>query len=339
MAVSQRSPLLLGAGDGALALAQTDSVAQRLRAAGVAVRVVPVRTADDGYSALRAALAGGAIDVAVHAYKDLPIATDPRVVIAAVPQRTDPRDVLVARDGMVLGELPAGAVLGTGSPRRCAQLRALGLGLQTVPIQGDIDSRIRRVDDGEVDGVVIAAAGLARLGRSDRATELLDPLQMLPAPGQGALACECRADDLDTEHLLGTLLDDAGVRAAVTAERALLASVAAACIAPVGALADVVEDLDDEGRVVLRLFLRGAAATVDDGVLRSSATVPYFDGPYSDGPHFDGANVDGANVDGEPTDAEKLGRLVAAELLDLGAGALGVDPALRGPGRGLMGNE
>jgi hydroxymethylbilane synthase len=327
MAVAKRSPLLLGAGDGALALAQTDSVAQRLRATGVAVRVVPI--AGDGYSALRAALAGGAIDVAVHSYKDLPIATDPRVVIAAVPQRADPRDALVARDAMVLGELPAGAVLGTGSPRRCAQLRALGLGLQTVPIQGDIDSRIRRVDDGEVDGVVIAAAGLARLGRSDRATELLDPLQMLPAPGQGALACECRVDDLDTEHLLGTLLDDAGVRAAVTAERALLATVAAACIAPVGALADVVEDLDDEGRVVLRLFLRGAAATVDDGMLRSSATVAYFDGSYSAGPNFAG----------EPTDAEKLGRLVAVELLDLGAGALGVDPALRGPGRGLMGNE
>jgi hydroxymethylbilane synthase len=329
MAVAQRSPLLLGAGGGALALAQTDAMAQRLRAAGVAVRIVPVHTADEGYSALRAALAGGAIDVAVHSYKDLPLATDPRVVVAAVPERVDPRDALVARDAMVLGELPAGAVLGTGSPRRCAQLRALGLGLQTVPIQGDIDSRIRRVDDGEIDGVVIAAAGLARLGRSDRATELLDPLQMLPAPGQGALACECRVDDLDTEHLLGTLLDDAAVRAAVTAERALLASVAADSIAPVGALADVVEDLDDEGRVVLRLFLRGAAATVDDGMLRSSATVPYFDGPYSDGP----------NSDGEPTDAEKLGRQVAAELLDLGAGALGVDPALRGPGRGLMGNE
>ncbi|MCA1695401.1 MAG: hydroxymethylbilane synthase, partial [Actinobacteria bacterium] len=221
MAMAQRSPLRVGVGGGALALAQTDWVAQRLRTAGVAVRMVPVHTADDGYLALRMALAGGAIDVAVHSYKDLPIATDPRVVIAAVPQRVDPRDVLVARDAMVLGELPAGAMLGTGSPRRCAQLRALGLGLQTVPIQGDIDSRIRRVDDGEVDGVVIAAAGLARLDRSDRATELLDPLQMLPAPGQGALACECRVDDPDTEHLLGTLLDDAAVRAAVTAERAL----------------------------------------------------------------------------------------------------------------------
>ncbi|MBA2471107.1 MAG: hydroxymethylbilane synthase, partial [Pseudonocardiales bacterium] len=308
----------------------------QLRALGLGLRTVPIHGDID--SRIRR-VDDGEVDIAVHSYKDLPTAADPRVVVAAVPERADPRDALVARAGMVLGELPAGAVLGTGSPRRCAQLRALGLGLRTVPIHGDIDSRIRRVDDGEVDGVVIAAAGLARLGRTDRATELLDPLQMLPAPGQAALACECRVDDLDTEHVLGTVLDDAGVRAAVTAERALLASVAAACIAPVGALADVVEDLDDQGRVVLRLFLRGAAATVDDGMLRSSATVPYFDGPYSDGPYSDGPYSDGPYSDGEPTDAEKLGRQVAAELLDLGAGALGVDPALRGPGRGLMGNE
>ncbi|MFY9807969.1 MAG: hydroxymethylbilane synthase [Pseudonocardiaceae bacterium] len=324
MAAPRGSGLLLGTRRSALALAQAEWVAQRLRAGGVAVNVVQVPAVGDAYSALRCALAAGEVDVAVHSYKDLPTAADPRVVVAAVPERADPRDALVARDHMVLGELPAGAVLGTGSPRRAAQLRALGLGLQVVPIRGNVDSRIRQVADGEIDGVVVAAAGLVRLGSIDRATELLDPLQMLPAPAQGALACECRADDLDTEHLVGTLLDDAGVRAAVTAERALLASVAAGCSAPVGALADVVEDLDDDGRVVLRLFLRGAAATVDDVVLRSSATVSYFDGPYSDG---------------EPTNAEKLGRQVAAELLDLGAGALGADPALRGPGRGLMGNE
>ncbi|MGB8961416.1 MAG: hydroxymethylbilane synthase [Pseudonocardiaceae bacterium] len=324
MAAPRGSGLLLGTRRSALALAQAEWVAQRLRAGGVAVNVVQVPAVGDAYSALRCALAAGEVDVAVHSYKDLPTAADPRVVVAAVPERADPRDALVARDHMVLGELPAGAVLGTGSPRRAAQLRALGLGLQVVPIRGNVDSRIRQVADGEIDGVVVAAAGLVRLGSIDRATELLDPLQMLPAPAQGALACECRADDLDTEHLVGTLLDDAGVRAAVTAERALLASVATGCSAPVGALADVVEDLDDDGRVVLRLFLRGAAATVDDVVLRSSATVSYFDGPYSDG---------------EPTNAEKLGRQVAAELLDLGAGALGADPALRGPGRGLMGNE
>lgn len=330
MAMPQRSTVLLGTRASAVALAHTEWVAQRLRVAGVAARVLPVHSVGDAFSALRAALVAGEVDVAVHSYKDLPVAADSRVVIAAVPERADPRDALVARDGMVLGELPAGAVLGTGSLRRAAQLRALGLGLQVVPIRGSVESRIGRVADGELDGVVIAAAGLVRLGRIDEATELLDPLQMLPAPGQGALACECRVDDLDIEHLLGTLLDDAGVRAAVTAERALLASVAAGCNAPVGALADVVEDLDDEGRVVLRLFLRGVAATADDDLLRSSATVPFSAAPYSSAaPYFSG----------ELTDAEQLGRHVAAELLDLGAGALGADPALRGPGCGLMGNE
>ena len=294
--------LRLGTRGSVLALAQAEWVAQRLRAAGLTVHIVPVRTVGDGYSALREALVAGEVDVAVHSCKDLPTAPDLRLVLAAMPERADPRDALVARDGMVLGALPAGAVLGTSSPRRGAQLRALGLGLQVEPIHGNVDSRIRRVVDGELDGVVIAAAGLARLGRIHEATELLDPLQMLPAPGQGALACECRVDDLDTEHLLGAFLDDAGVRTAVTAERALLATLAAGCRAPVGALADVVEDLDDDGQSVLRLSLRGVAATAEDHLIRSSAT-----GPYSPG---------------ELSDAENLGREVAAELLDLGAGAL-----------------
>jgi hydroxymethylbilane synthase len=314
--------LRLGTRGSALALAQTEWVAQRLGAAGIAARPVPVRPAGDAYSALRTALITGEVDVAVHSYKDLPIEADPRVTVAAVPERADPRDALVARDGMVLGELPAGAVLGTGSLRRGRQLRALGLGLRVMPICGNVDSRISRVRAGECDGVVIAAAGLARLGRLAEATELLDPLQMLPAPGQGALACECRVDDLDTEHLLGTVLDDAAVRAAVTAERALLAAVGEGCGAVVGALADVVEDLDDEGRVVLRLFLRGVAATADDDLLRSSATAPY-------------SAVSGSTVSdsvGEPTDAEKLGRQVAAELLDLAGGALGGRPSAARPG-------
>ncbi|HEY6424139.1 MAG TPA: hydroxymethylbilane synthase [Pseudonocardiaceae bacterium] len=321
------SVLRLGTRGSALALAQTEAVAQRLRAAGVQVHIVPVRSAGDAssepiaeigvgvfVSALREALVAGEVDVAVHSCKDLPTAADPRLVLAAVPERADPRDALVARDGMVLGELPAGATLGTGSPRRAAQLRALGLGLQVVPIRGNVESRIRQVIDGELDGVVLAAAGLARLGRIEEATELLDPLQILPAPGQGALACECRVDDLDTEHLLGAVLEDSEVRAAVTAERALLATLAAGCSAPVGALADVVEDLDDDGRVALRLSLRGVTATAHDYLLRSSAT-------------------------GELTNAEKLGRQVAADLLDLAAGVQGADPALRGRGRGPMGNE
>ncbi|MGH3902779.1 MAG: hydroxymethylbilane synthase [Pseudonocardiaceae bacterium] len=323
--------LRLGTRGSALALAQAEWVAEQLRAAGAQVRIVQVRTAGDAssapiaeigvgvfVSALREALVAGEIDAAVHSYKDLPTAADPRLVLAAVPLRADPRDALVARDGMVLGELPPGAVLGTGSPRRGAQLRALGLGLEVRPIRGNVDSRIRRVTLGELDGVVVAAAGLARLGRIGEATELLDPLQMLPAPAQGALACECRVADLDTEHLLGGVLDDGGVRAAVTAERAVLAALEAGCSAPVGALADVVEDLDEDGRVVLRLSLRGAAATEYDELVRASAT-------------------------GELIDAEKLGRQVAAELLDLGAGALGGGPALRGPGpgptRGPTGNE
>ncbi|MGH3938130.1 MAG: hydroxymethylbilane synthase [Pseudonocardiaceae bacterium] len=303
--------LRLGTRGSTLALAQTEWVAEQLRSAGSQVSIVPVRTSGDVFggpipeigvgvfvAALRAALVAGEVDVAVHSYKDLPTAPDSRLVLAAVPLRADPRDALVARDGMVLGELPAGAVLGTGSVRRAAQLRALGLGLDVRPIRGNVDSRIRRVVEGELDGVVVAAAGLARLGRIGEATELLDPLQMLPAPAQGALACECRRDAVDTEHLLGGILDDGGTRAAATAERALLAALEAGCSAPVGALADVVEDLDDEGRVVLRLSLRGVAATEDDGLVRASAT-------------------------GEIIDAEKLGRQVAAELLDLGAGALG----------------
>ncbi|HEU0088142.1 MAG TPA: hydroxymethylbilane synthase [Pseudonocardiaceae bacterium] len=311
--------LRLGTRGSALALAQTEWVAAQLRATGAVVRIVPVRTAGDAsaapiaeigvgvfVSALREALVAGEIDAAVHSYKDLPTAPDPRLVLAAVPQRADPRDALVARDGLMLGELPTGSVLGTGSPRRTAQLRALGLGLEVKAIRGNVDSRLRRVAEGDLDGVVVAAAGLARLGRIGEATELLDPLQMLPAPGQGALACECRAADRDTTQLLG-VLDDAGVRAAVTAERALLAALEAGCSAPVGALADLVEDLDDEERVVRRLSLRGVAATADDDMIRASAI-------------------------GELIDADKLGRQVAAELLDLGAGALGATPGAAPPG-------
>lgn len=327
------SVLRLGTRGSALALAQTGQVADRLRAAGAEVELVQVRTAGDAssapiaelgvgvfVSALREALVTGEVDVAVHSYKDLPTAPDPRLVLAAVPPRADPRDALVARNGLVLGALPPGAVLGTGSPRRTAQLRALGLGLEVVPIRGNVDSRIRRVVEGEFDGVVVAAAGLARLGRSGEATELLDPLQMLPAPAQGALALECRIDDIDTEHLLAGVLDDADSRAAVTAERALLAALEAGCSAPVGALADVVEDVDDEGRVVPRLSLRAVAAAPDGVLLRASAL--------------------GEMSWGEMTVAEQLGRDVAAELLDLGAAGLGSsNPALDGPGRRPMGNE
>lgn len=290
-----------------LALAQAGIVADALRAAGATVELVIISTAGDRSdrpiaeigigvftSALREALVDDRIDIAVHSYKDLPTAPDPRLVLAAVPAREDPRDALVARDRLTLGELPADSTVGTGSPRRTAQLDALGLGLRVVPIRGNVDSRLGRVASGELDAVVVARAGLARLGRLDEITEALDPLQMLPAPAQGALAVECRADDVDTEHLLASTIDDQSSRATTAAERSLLAALEAGCSAPVGALADVVEDLDDDGTVVEVLSLRAVATDETGGLLRASATGPMLK-------------------------AEQLGRDLAAELLDLGA--------------------
>jgi hydroxymethylbilane synthase len=298
-------------------LAQTGIVADALERAGVTVEIITVSTPGDRSSApvaeigigvftsaLRDALADRTVDVAVHSYKDLPTAPDPRLSMAAVPLRADPRDAVVARDGLTLGELPPGSRVGTGSPRRAAQLDALGFGLEVVPIRGNVDTRIRKVTDGELDAVILARAGLDRLGRLDVITEVLEPIQMLPAPAQGALAVECRVDDMDTEHLLRSTVDDPATRAAVAAERALLAALEAGCTAPVGALADVVEDLetvDGVDRVVHRLSLRGVAAALVDGrvvdLIRASAT-------------------------GDLTAAEQLGRAVAAELLELGAGVL-----------------
>lgn len=220
-------------------------------------------------SALREALLRGDVDLAVHSLKDLPTYPEPGVTLAAVPPREDPRDVVVARDGLTLGELPAGSRVGTGSPRRAAQLHALGLGLEVVGIRGNVDTRIGKVRSGEVDAVVLARAGLARLGRLDEATEVLDPLQVLPAPGQGALAVECRTADADLVAALAAL-DDPTTRAAVEAERAVLAVLEAGCSAPLGALAVVAEGEDGD-----ELFVR-AVALSDDGALsvRASTTGP-----------------------------------------------------------------
>jgi hydroxymethylbilane synthase len=304
------APLRVGTRPSALAVAQSGLVAQRMHAAGHAAELVTIATPGDRssapiaqlgigvfVSALRDALAAGEVDVAVHSYKDLPTAPDPRLALAAVPTREDPRDALVARGGQVLGGLPPGSTVGTGSPRRSAQLEALGLGLRIVPIRGNVDTRLRKVADGELDAVVVAAAGLRRLGRVDEATELLDPLQMLPAPAQGALAVECRADDRELRSVLARVLDDAHTRAAVTAERAVLATLEAGCSAPVGALADVVSDLDDDGHAVDRILLRAVVGTTDGGLLRASST-------------------------GDLDDAEKLGAALATELLDRAGGSL-----------------
>ena len=310
----------IGTRGSALALAQTGTVADVLERAGASVELVTIQTPGDRSSApiaeigvgvftsaLRDALADGTVDVAVHSYKDLPTAPDPRLSLAAVPPRADPRDVLIARDALTLGELPPGSVVGTGAPRRAAQLAALGLGLRIVPIRGNVDTRIRKVVDGEVDAVVLARAGLSRLGRLDEVTETLDQIQVLPAPAQGALAVECRVDDVDTEHLLESTVDDKLTRYAVAAERAMLAALEAGCQAPVGALADVVEDFDADDNVINRLFLRGVAAA-----------------NWTPGSDAEGAAVGllRASATGDLTEGEQLGRALAAELLELGAGVL-----------------
>lgn len=251
---ARETPLRLGTRASALATTQSGHVAARItELTGVEVELVTISTEGDRnqapltqiggtgvfVAALREALVDGTVDVAVHSLKDLPTAVDPRLSLAAVSVREDPRDVLVARDGLTLGELPRGARVGTGSPRREAQLNALGLGVEVVPVRGNVDTRIAKVRSGDLDAVVLARAGLLRLGRESEATEVLDPIQVLPAPGQGALACECRVDDDATARLL-SVLDDPDTRAAVTAERSLLSTLEAGCSAPVGALADVV---------------------------------------------------------------------------------------------------
>jgi hydroxymethylbilane synthase len=307
MTVTSRT-LRLGTRRSALAMAQAGRVADALRGKGHEVALVEVVTDGDRSPAsltelggtgvfvteLRRQLLGGAIDIAVHSLKDLPTAAAEDLVVAAVPLREDARDALVSRDRTPLNQLAQGATVGTGSPRRAAQLRALGLGLHVVAIRGNVDTRLRRVAAGDLDAVVVAAAGLARLGRLDEAAELLDPGQLLPAPGQGALAVECRADDESLVDGVRRALDDVATRAAVTAERAVLAALEAGCTAPVGALADVaVGDTGDD-----EIYLRAAVTAVDGSrAVRLSIT-----GPVADG--------------------ERLGRQLAADLLDAGAAEL-----------------
>ena len=297
-------PLRLGTRASELARTQSGHVADRVRElTGREVVLVTISTEGDRSSApldqiggtgvfvaaLRDALVAGEVDFAVHSLKDLPTADDPRLVLAAVPPREDVRDALVARDGLTLGELPPGSRIGTGSPRRAAQINALGLGVEVVPIRGNVDTRLGKVRSGEVDAVVLARAGLLRLGRADEATEVLDPIQVLPAPGQGALAVECRSDRTDLIDLLGAL-DDPDTRATVTAERTLLATLEAGCSAPVGALAEVAWGDDGD-----ELWLRAVVADPSGSPsIRLSAI-------------------------GVPTDAAALGLRLATEMLAEGA--------------------
>jgi hydroxymethylbilane synthase len=312
-AVTVTTTLRLGTRGSELARTQSQAVADAITAAtGTPVELVPIVTEGDQSSAaiaqlggtgvfvaaIRRALLEGTVDLAVHSYKDLPTAPEPGLILAAVPGREDPRDALVARDGLTLGELPAGSRIGTGAPRRVAQLRALGLGLDIVPIRGNVDTRLARVlgsagdGPGDLDAVVLARAGLSRLRRLDVITETLDPLQVLPAPAQGALAIECRTSDARTRELVGRL-EDTSARACVVAERSTLATLEAGCSAPVAAYAEVAE-----GDAGPELFLRASVTAID------------------------GSDAVRGSVSGALPEATALGRALATELLDRGAAEL-----------------
>jgi hydroxymethylbilane synthase len=296
----------------ALARTQSGLVADAVRAhSGREVVLVEVTTHGDAdrttplasfggvgvfVGAVRDAVLRGDADLAVHSLKDLPTGDADGLRIAAIPPREDPRDVLVARDGLTVQTLPAGATVGTGSPRRVAQLLALRPDLDVVAVRGNVDTRVGKVADGTLDAVVLAHAGLARLGRLDAVSQVLEPDLMLPAPGQGALAVECR-DVEDDVALLDALraLDDDATRVAVTAERSLLAALEAGCSAPVGALATVSE----VGGEVL-VHLTGAVVSPDGRTqVRKSVT-------------------------GAADDADGLGRELAADLV--AAGVPGLHP-------------
>ena len=298
--------LTVGTRGSALALAQSGAVAAALaESAGAVSDLVRIKTEGDVnagpltsiggtgifVTALRSALLDGRVDVIVHSYKDLPTAPADGLTIGAVPAREDPADALCARDGLTLDQLPAGARVGTGSPRRAAQLLRRRPDLTVEPIRGNVDTRLRMVGEGRVDAVVLAVSGLARLGRTAAITQRLGPEVMLPAPAQGALAVECRSADADSTWFADALraLDSALTRAVVTAERSLLATLEAGCIAPVGAQALVLD----------------GALTLDGVVLA-----------------VDGSDEIRCGVTGPVADAADLGRELAEQMLSAGAAGL-----------------
>jgi hydroxymethylbilane synthase len=308
--------LRLGTRRSKLAMAQSGLVARAVRElTGRPVELVEITTYGDTsreqlaqiggtgvfVTALREALLRGEVDFAVHSLKDLPTARPEDLALVAIPRREDPRDVLIARDGLTFERLPHGARIGTGSPRRTAQLNAHardhGLTIETVPIRGNIDTRIGFVRSGELDAVVLAAAGLHRLGRTDEVTDFLSVDTVLPAPGQGALAVECAAVNVDLAASLAEL-DDPDTRIAVTAERSLLAALEAGCSAPVGALADLLA----EEQVVNEMRLRGVVGTTDGSTLVQMSIT--------------------GSVPTSHSDAVALGRELASEMLAKGAAGL-----------------
>jgi hydroxymethylbilane synthase len=293
--------LRLGTRRSAMAMEQSRQVADAItERAGVRVELVGIATHGDVsrgqltqiggtgvfVSALRAALLTGEVDFAVHSLKDLPTGPADGVALAAVPARDDPRDALVASDGAKLADLPARARIGTGSPRRAAQLLLIRPDVVPVPVRGNAGTRLAKVTSGDVDAVVLSYAGLARIGRLEAVTQLFETDEMLPAAGQGALAVECSAAREDLVALL-RCVDDPVSRAATAAERSMLGALESGCAAPVGAYA--------AGADILRLH--GVVVAADGGAaLRGSAS-------------------------GSLADAEAIGRQLAADLLSRGAGS------------------
>jgi len=302
----------LGTRASALARAQTACVVELIRAAwpDVACDVTPIQTQGDRTQAsgeplpeiggkglftleLERALRAGEIDLAVHSLKDLPTEETPGVVMGAVCLRQDVRDCLVAQHELTLAELPAGAVVGTSSLRREAQLRALRPDLEIRSIRGNVDTRVRKVHEGEYDAAVLAAAGIRRLGLEGAVTEWLEPETILPAPGQGALAVQCRSDDERVLALLAAI-DDPGSRATTMAERAFLSALGGGCATPVGAHAGVASPSpsDKVSREMIVVEMNALVASKDGRVV---------------------IRVSGA---GEP---EELGERLAREALAAGA--------------------
>ncbi len=308
MSSPHHRPLRLGTRGSPLALAQADRIARQLREqCGRSAVLVTIATPGDESTApierlgttgvftttLREALLRGVVDLVVHSCKDLPTAPVPGLQVVAFPAREDPRDALIWPGGTSLDALPPGARIGTGSPRRAALLRATGRQLQIVPIRGNVDTRLRKLADGEVDALVLAMAGLSRLGLLDAVATPLDPSLLMPAPAQGVLAVECRTDDPVTAAQLRTL-DHAPTRAAAIAERGFLAALDGGCSAPVGALAELAAEAGAEPAVRL------------SGLIAAP----------------DGSSVIRAQTSGVAADGDALGRRLAHMLLQDGGAAL-----------------
>ena len=311
-----RGTLRIGTRGSALALAQTRAIAAEITdASGLEVELVPVTTHGDTSrvslaslggtgvfaSALRESLLRGECDLVVHSLKDLPTAPYDGLTVASVPVRADPRDALCARDGLTLASLPRGARVGTGSPRRRAQVLAERPDLDVVDIRGNIDTRLSRVTAGDLDAVVLAAAGLQRIGRLDAVTEHLELDRWPTAPGQGALALEIRTEDAETHSVVGRAVeavDDPFTHAAVLAERGVLAALEAGCAAPIGARATVTSARLELTAVVYR----------PDGSQRMTASHEL--------------DTAGMGIDQLTAYASTLSGPVSRELLDAGAAGL-----------------